>query len=64
MPELHLLLILSLLNFFEAILSILTIELLLSFFFQILVLLSGGSTAWIQGTSLLLAFSLWYFSRH
>ena len=64
MPELHLLLILSLLNFFEAILSILTIELLLSFFFQILVLLSGGSATWIQGTSLLLAISLWYFSRH
>lgn len=63
MPELHLLLILSLLNFFEAILSILTIELLLSFFFQILVLLSEGSTTWIQGTSLLLAISLWYFSR-
>jgi len=64
MPELRLLLILSLLNFFEAILSILIIELLLSFFFEILVLLSGGSTAWVQGTSLLLAIPLWYFSRH
>jgi len=64
MPELRLLLILSLLNFFEAILSILIIELLLSFFFEILVLLSGGSTAWVQGTSLVLAISLWYFSRN
>lgn len=64
MPQLHLLLILSLLNVLEAILYILVIELSLSFFFEIFVCLSGGSAAWISSTSLLLAISLWYFSRH